>query len=125
MNYKLSICIPANTEMFLKNTVEYILAHKEDDTEVIVGLDSKWSDPPLAQHPDVNVVYVPQSVGQRAMTNLCVKLSRSKYVAKADSHCSFDQGFGRKMLDFFKEVGDDITATPIMRNLWAFDWKCY
>jgi len=43
---------------------------------------------------------------------------------KVDAHCSFDQGFDRKMLEFFQEVGDNVTAVPIMNNLHAFNWKC-
>lgn len=44
---------------------------------------------------------------------------------KIDAHCSFDKGFDRKMIEAFKETGDNVTMVPIMRNLWAFDWKCY
>jgi hypothetical protein len=29
------------------------------------------------------------------------------------------------MLQAFAETGDQVTMVPIMRNLWAFDWKCY
>ena len=120
----LSILIPARNEEFLSRTVQDILDHKEDDTEVIVGLDGKWANPTIPQHPDVNVVYVPESVGQRGLTIMCAKLARGKYVIKCDAHCSFEQGFDKKMLDFFKEVGDDVTAVPVMRNLRAFIWKC-
>ena len=123
-NYQLSIMIPARNEMFLRNTVEDLLRNKEANTEIIVVLDGNWSDPPLVQHPDVNVIYVPESIGQRSATNLACKLSRAKYVAKVDSHCSFDKGFDRKMLEAFKEVGDDVTMVPIMYTLWVFDWKC-
>jgi UDPglucose 6-dehydrogenase len=68
---------------------------------------------------------VPQSIGQRAATNLACRLSKAKYVMKCDAHCSFDQGFDRKMLEAFQKTGDNVTMVPIMRNLWAFDWKCY
>jgi glycosyltransferase involved in cell wall biosynthesis len=123
--YKLSICIPARNELFLARTVQDILEHKEDDTEIIVALDGKWADPVIPQHPDVNIIYLPESVGQREATGLCVALSKAKYIIKCDAHCSFDQGFDRKMLEFFKEVGDDVVAAPIMKNLHAFSWKCY
>lgn len=121
----LSILIPARSEMFLLRTIEDILQHSEADTEIIAVLDGTWADPPIPQHPRVNVIYLPESVGQRKATNLACKLAQGKYVAKVDAHCSFDQGFDRKMIEFFKEVGDDVTAVPVMRNLWAFDWKCY
>ena len=118
---KLSILIPSRNEMFLKNTVEDILKNKEDDTEVIVGLDGSWADPPLEQHPDVKVIHVNESIGQRAMTNVCARLSRAKYVMKLDAHCAFSKGFDRIMIEDMK---DHYTMTPLMRNLWVFDWKC-
>jgi hypothetical protein len=44
---------------------------------------------------------------------------------KLDAHCAFDKGFDRKMIEAFRKSGDNVTMIPIMRNLWAFDWKCY
>jgi hypothetical protein len=121
----LSILIPSRNEMFLKNTVEDILQHIEADTEILAGLDGAWADPPLVQHDRVNILYAPESIGQRAMTNQLCRLAEGKYIMKVDAHCSFDQGFDRKMLEAFSEVGDNVTMVPTMRNLWAFDFKCY
>lgn len=121
----LSILIPARNEMFLKNTIEDILKNIEADTEVITTLDGEWVDPPLVQHERVNIIYLPESIGQRAATNLACHLSKAKYVMKIDAHCAFDKGFDRKMIEAFQETGDNVTMVPIMRNLWAFDWKCY
>ena len=120
----LSILIPARCEMFLNRTIKNILENIKADTEVITVLDGEWANPPIDQHERVNVIYVNKSIGQRAATNLACKLAEGKYVMKVDAHCSFDKGFDRKMIDLFKEVGDNITALPIMRNLWAFDWEC-
>lgn len=122
---ELSILIPARVEMFLKDTIDDILKNIEADTEVIVTLDGQWADPPIPQNERVSLIYVPESIGQRAATNLACKLSRAKFVMKLDAHCSFDKGFDRKMLEAFKQTGDNVTMLPIMRNLWAFDWKCY
>lgn len=122
--YKLSILIPARNEMFLKNTVEDILKNKEDNTEIIVGLDGVWSNPSLVQHPDVSVIYVPEAIGQRAITNLCARLSRAKYVCKMDAHCSIAKGFDVEMIKGMEKMGDNVTMVSIMRNLHAFDWKC-
>lgn len=122
---KLSILIPARNEMWLSKTIEDILAHIEDDTEIIVALDGAWADPPIAQHPRVNVIYLPKPIGQRAATNLAARLSKATFLMKVDAHCSFDQGFDRKMIEAFEKLGDNITMVPTMRNLWAFDWKCY
>ena len=121
----LSILIPSRQEMFLKQTIDNILENIEADTEVIALLDGAWSDPPVPQHPRVNIIYVPESVGQRAGTNIAAKLAKGKYVMKVDAHCAFDKGFDRKMIEGFKVHGDDVTAAPLMRNLWGFDWKCY
>ncbi len=122
---ELSVLIPARGEMFLTRTIQDILEHIEADTEIIAVLDGEWTDPPIPQHERVNVIYLSQSIGQRAATNLACRLACGKYVIKCDAHCSFDQGFDRKMLEFFKEVGDDVTAVPVMKNLHAFNWKCY
>lgn len=122
---QLSIIIPARNEQFLAKTIEDIIEHSEAETEIIAVLDGAWAEPAINQHPMVNVVYLPQSVGQRKATDIGVQLARGKYVAKVDAHCSFDQGFDRKMISFMERVGDNVTAVPIMRNLWAFDWKCH
>lgn len=122
---ELSILIPARNEMFLAKTIENILENIEADTEIIAVLDGQYTDPPIVQNERVNIIFVPESVGQRAATNMAAKLAKGKYVAKVDAHCAFDKGFDRKMLEMFREVGDNVTMVPIMRNLWAFDWKCY
>lgn len=120
----ISILIPARNEMFLARTIEDILEHIEADTEVIAVLDGKWADPPIKHHERVNIIYLPEAIGQRAATNVAARLSKAKYIMKVDAHCSFDQSFDKKMLETFKETGDNVTMVPVMRNLWAFDWKC-
>uniref|UniRef100_A0A6M3IQP8 Putative glycosyltransferase n=1 Tax=viral metagenome TaxID=1070528 RepID=A0A6M3IQP8_9ZZZZ len=124
MNKQLSIVIPARSEMFLAKTIENALENIEADTEIIAVLDGAWTDPPIQQHDRVNVIYIPEAIGQRAATNLGVKLSKARYIMKLDAHCSFDKGFDRKMIEFMKRFGDNITSIPVMRNLWAFDWVC-
>jgi hypothetical protein len=108
--------------MFLARTIQSILENIEDDTEVIAVLDGQWTDPPIPQHERVNVIYLPVAIGQRAATNVGARLSEAKYVMKVDAHCSFDKGFDRVMIEGMR---DDWTMVPTMRNLWAFDWKCY
>jgi len=125
MNRELSIIIPARNEIFLKNTIEDALKHIEADTEIIAVCDGAWAEPAIPQNPRVNIIYVPQPIGQRASQNIAVRLSKAKYIMKVDAHCSFDQGFDKKMIDGFKKVGENVIMVPVMRNLWAFDWKCY
>lgn len=119
--YDLSIIIPARHEEFLNKTVEDICKNKRGATQVIVGLDGEWPAVPLETHPDVMVVYYPESIGQRAMSNQLVKLSRAKYIMKVDAHCAFDEGFDVKMIE---KMEDDITMIPVMKNLFVFDWVC-
>ena len=91
----LSILIPARNEEFLSKTIEDILSNIEADTEVIAVLDGEWANPPIPQHPRVNVIYLPESIGQRAAGNLACRLSRAKYIMKVDAHCAFDKGFDK------------------------------
>lgn len=117
----LSILIPSRNEMFLSRTVEDLLSNIEADTEILVGLDGDWANPPVALNERVRVVYFPESIGQRAMTNKLCKLSEARYVMKVDAHCAFDKGFDRKMIE---KMSDDVTMVPVMRNLHVFDWVC-
>ena len=120
-NYDLSVLIPARNEQFLALTIKDILKNKRGKTEIIVGLDGKWSNPPIEDHPDVTIFYVNPSIGQRGITNQCARLSKAKYVMKSDAHCAFDEGFDVKMI---AEMRDDYTMIPTMYNLHAFDWVC-
>jgi glycosyltransferase involved in cell wall biosynthesis len=121
---KLSVVIPSRNEMFLSRTIEDIVEHCEEDTEVIVVLDGAWAEPPIVTHPRVKIIFFPESIGQRATTNAAVKLSTSKYIMKVDAHCAFDQGFDKKMIEAFEKSGDNVTMIPVMRNLHAFNWVC-
>ena len=119
--YDLSILIPARNEMFLAKTVENILENIEGNTEIIIVLDGAWATPAIPQNERVTIVYNKNSIGQRAATNQACRLSKAKYVMKADAHCAFDKGFDVKMI---REMHDELTMVPTMRNLHAFDWVC-
>lgn len=121
MDYDLSICIPSRNEMFLKDTIEDILKNKRGKTQIIVGLDGAWATPVIKDHPDVVIIHTTVSIGQRAMTNQCVRLSKAKYIMKVDAHCSFEEGFDTELM---RSMQDNWTIAPTMRNLHAFDWKC-
>ena len=71
--------------MFLRQTVEDVLKNKRGKTQIIIGLDGQWADPPIVDHPDVVIVHYSESIGQRAMTNQCVQLSRAKFIIKMDA----------------------------------------
>ena len=122
--YDLSILIPARNEEFLSKTIQDMLENIEGNTEIIAVLDGVWAKPGIPDHNDVRVAYLPESVGQRAATNIACKLSKAKYVMKADAHTAWDKGFDVKMLEAFKKTGDNVTMAPLMKNLHAFDWVC-
>ena len=119
--YQLSVIIPARNEEFLARTVDGIIKNKRGKTEVIVGLDGEWANPSIQDHPDVTIIYYPESIGQRAIANQCVRLSTAKYIMKLDAHCILDEGFDVKMMN---EMKDNYTMIPRMYNLHAFDWVC-
>ncbi len=122
--YDLSLLIPARNEEFLIETIEDILKNKRGKTEILVGLDGYWPEPGIPDHEDVTIVHYPESIGQRAMQNGLARISRAKYVMKADAHTAWDEGFDIKMFKAFEQAGDDATLVPQMRNLHVFNWKC-
>lgn len=121
MSYDLSILIPARNEEWLPQTVADLLKNKRGKTEILVGLDGYKAEIP--PHEDVTVVFYPESIGQRAMQNRLAKISKAKYVMKADAHTAWDEGFDVKMLAA-AEANPDATLVPVMRNLHVFNWKC-
>lgn len=118
--YDLSVLIPARNEMFLVHTIKNVLENIRGNTEIIVVLDGEWSDP-IPDNPRITILYLPQSIGQRAATNQACRLSNAKYVMKLDAHCTLDEGFDVKMIEAMQE---DYTMIPVMYNLHAFDWVC-
>jgi hypothetical protein len=103
------------------HTVQDLLDHTSEETEIIAICDEYWPNPPLVQHPRLQVVHFGTSVGQRAATNYGAALSRAKYICKMDAHCSVDERFDEKML---AKMEPDMTMIPSMHRLEAFAWHC-
>jgi glycosyltransferase involved in cell wall biosynthesis len=120
----LSILIPSRNEEWLSETVTDLLKNIRANTEIIVVLDGEPSIKPLPKDPRLTVIERFVSVGQRKATNDACRIATGKYVMKVDAHCAFDEGFDVKMLEAFKEVGEDVTMVPTMRNLHVFNWLC-
>jgi len=117
----LSILIPSRNEEFLARTVKDVLENIEGETEILVALDGVWANPTLPQHPKLTIVYLPESIGQRASLNMLCRISKAKYVMKLDAHCSMGKGFDRILIE---DIKDDWTILPRMYNMHVFDWKC-
>lgn len=118
----ISFLIPSLNEEFLARTIDDILEHTGEDSEVIAVLDGWYTE--LKPHPRLKVIHNEMPKGQRAATNQAARLSEAKYLVKCDAHCSFERGWDVKMLKAFEKTGDNVTMVSIMKNLWAFDWKC-
>lgn len=117
----LSVLIASRNEMFLKRTIEDVLANMEGDTEIIVVADGSWPDPPIEDYPNVHMIYHSEPIGQRAAVNEAAKMSTAKFIMKLDAHCAVDEGFDVKLM---ADCKPDWTVVPRMYNLHAFDWVC-
>src|SRR5688572_17772670 len=111
----LSVLIPARCEQFLPQTVADVLEHSKAETEIIVVLDGELPAEPIPQDQRVRVVYLPESIGQRAATNLAARLSEAKYVAKLDAHVSVAEGWDVELIRAAKELGPDVTQIPAQK----------
>lgn len=119
--YDLTIVIPARNELFLGNTIADIFAHSEAKTEVIAVCDGSWPVVKIPDDPRLTIISTRRPAGERIAANRGAALAKSPWIMKVDAHCSFDQGFDRKMLELAEP---DATYTPALRNLHAFDWVC-
>lgn len=119
----LSVLIPARNEAYLSRTVDDVLANIRGKTEILVGLDGEWADPPVVDDERVTVVYHNKSRGQRAITNDLCQISQAKWVMKLDAHCTVDEGFDVKMMEAMAGH-DDWTMIPALYNLHVFNWRC-
>lgn len=115
----ISIVIPARNEEWLQNTIDDILLRARGDVEILVGLDGWKTD--IKSHEKVKVIYEEKPIGQRAMQNNLVRMSKGEYVMKADAHIAFSEGFDVEML---KAVDRDTVVVPQVCNLHVFDWVC-
>lgn len=111
----LSILIPSKNEPYLKQTLEDIIKHSETSPQILVGLDG-WQ--PDFEMSEVTFIHR-DNIGQRAITNELFRYSNGDYVMKTDAHCSFGQGFDRKMLE---EIDDKTILTPQMGVLDPINW---
>lgn len=121
MSYDLSVIIAARNEEFLPNTINDVLLNRRGKTCVIVICDGGWPVTPLPDHPDVTLVHVPESIGQRAAVNLGARLAKSPWIMKSDAHVSFAPGFD---ITLMRDSKPDWIVVPRLWNLHAFDWAC-
>lgn len=121
----LSIIIPSRSAQWLRNTVEDLFKHAEEEIEVIVVYDGRWpekSELP-ADHPNLIQVYhgeLHNHQGMRASINAGMDLASGEYVMVIDEQCAVDQGFDVKLKEHCK---DDWVVIPRRWRLNAGQWK--
>ena len=120
----LSILIPARNEEWLAETLNDLIKNIRGETEIIVVLDGEVFDKPLPTHERITYIRHETARGQRAATNDAARIARGTYLMKTDAHTAWDEGFDVKMVQGMKDLGDDTTLLPVMRNLHVFDWVC-
>jgi glycosyltransferase involved in cell wall biosynthesis len=120
----LSVLIPARNEKWLGLTVADVLRNSGEQTEIIVVLDGAWPDEPLPQHPRVQIVYLPESIGQRAATNLAARISEAEFIMKLDAHCSMAPGFDEALIKAARELGPRVCQIPAQTNLHVYSRVC-
>lgn len=119
--FDLSIIIPARGEEFVQFTVESIVKARQAKTEVIVVLDGYWPNRPIEDYDDVNIIHLPNAVGQRKATNIGAATAMGEYFMKLDSHCWVEKGFDAVLLE---HITPEMVVVPVMKNLHAFDHVC-
>ena len=117
----LSIIIPSRNEVYLKKTIDSVLAAATGEIEVLAICDGYWPDPPIDDDPRVRILHNSKPLGQRQGINDAVGASRGEFILKLDAHCLPDEGFDVKLAADYQ---DDWTVIPRMYNLQVFDWKC-
>lgn len=115
-----SVIIPARNEIYLAKTIESVCKAAKGDYEVIAVLDGYWPEPAILDHPSVRVVHLTEPVGQRAATNIGMRLATKKYVMKIDAHTIMDDGFDVKLA---ADCQPDWTICPLMYGLDVEKWE--
>ena len=117
---QLSVIIPARNEIYLQRTIESVLENITADTEVIAVCDGYWPDPPIKDHPRVNIIHHSEARGQRQSINEAARIAKGKYIMKLDAHCAVAPGFDTQLIADYQEGW---TVIPRMYNLDVNTWK--
>ena len=113
---KLSILIPSCKDPHLQQTIDDLRAKAEGEIEIIVILDGRFAE---VKNADV-VLFNKKRKGLRASVNMGVEASHGEYLMKIDSHCSFDQGFDKKLLI---DIQDNWVVVPRRYKLDVDKWE--
>lgn len=120
----LSIVIPSRSPQWLRQTVEDLLKHAEEEIEVIVVLDGIWPEPHEMPPEDDRVRILHHglqhdNVGMRGSINAGMRIARGEFVMKIDEQCAVDQGFDVKLK---RDCGEEWVVIPRRYRLLAESW---
>ena len=71
----LSVIIPARNETYLQRTIDNILENADGEIEIIAVCDGYWPDPPIKDHPFVNIIHHSEARGQRPSINEAARIA--------------------------------------------------
>lgn len=117
---KVSVLIPARDEIYLKQTIDDVLAKSRGEIEVIAVLDGYWPDPVIPDDPRVTLIHHTKAIGQRQSVNEAARVAKGQYILKTDAHSMFDEGFDVKLAE---DCEYDWTVIPRMYNLDVEKWE--
>ena len=120
----LSILIPSRNEEWLSETLTDLLKNIRGNTEIIAVIDGEKFHKDLPINKRLKVIELKESIGQRAATNLAAREAKGKYLMKTDAHTAWAKRFDQHLIQGFKDLGDNVTQVPVMRNLHVFDCVC-
>lgn len=119
----LSIVIPSKTEMFLRHTIEDVLAKATGEIEVFPVLDG-YDLPDEEKTADARVHYLrlpaAKHTQKRHAINMVVNdYANGKYVMSLDAHCMMAKGFDEQLQ---RDHKDDWVQIPRRNRLDAENW---
>lgn len=115
-----SIIVPSRNEPYLWKTVKDLLQKSQADIEVIVILDGYWPNDVLVNDERVIIIHNGTAKGMRGAINQGVTLSKGKYILKTDSHCMFDEGYDKKLIE---NCDSDWVVVPRRYSLDPENWE--
>jgi len=123
MSNKVSVIIPARKEPYLRETIQDVMNHAQDEIEVIVLLDGWEPDFKLPRRKGLKTIRNPKPIGMRPCINKAAKIATGDYLMKLDAHCSIGEGWDAMM----KADHEENCITVPRRYRWdapAWDfWK--
>jgi len=117
---KVAIILPARNERFLQPTIDHLLKSAVGEIQIIAVLDDYWPNPPIEDHPDVDIIHLGQRRGMRPAIMAGVAATNAKYIMKLDAHCLMDEGFDIKLQ---QDIEYDWIVVPRRYPLDIDNWK--